>query len=145
MKPSVSSGRVPLSGEAGPGFKLSTLGGVVAERAARLVWLIYSLWKRFVRLMGLAPGQHTEAVRSRRQFPVRAAQMRGSGRRRTWKLAVVREWWQQLEDCYERRCRWLKSTAPPLETQRQLLRLRTFETPVEPGEWSAQTGLCPSG
>ncbi len=118
---------------------------VVTESAARLVWLTYNLWTLFVRLLGLEPGQHTEAVRSRRQFLVLAAQMSWSGRQRTWKLAVSREWWQQLKGCYERLCLWLKSTAPQLETQRQFLRLLTFETPVDPGEWFAQTVPCPSG
>jgi len=118
---------------------------VVTESAARLVWLTYNLWTLFVRLLGLEPGQHTEAVRSRRQFLVLAAQMNWSGRQRTWKLAVSREWWQQLKGCYERLCRWLKSTAPQLETQRQFLRLLAFETPVDPAEWFAQTVLCPSG
>jgi hypothetical protein len=37
--------------------------GVVTEVAARLVWPTYNLWTRFVRLMGLKPGQHAEAVR----------------------------------------------------------------------------------
>jgi hypothetical protein len=87
----------------------------------------------------------SEAVRSPRRFPVLAAQMSWSGRQRTWKLAVGREWWQQLKDCYERLCLWLKSTAPQLGTQRQFLRLLTFETSVDPGEWFAQTVLCPSG
>lgn len=119
--------------------------GVVTESAARLVWLTYNLWTLFVRLLALEPGQHTEAVRSRRQFLVLAAQMSCSGRQRTWKLAVGRVWWQQLKGCYERLCLWLKSTAPQLETQRQFLRLLAFETPVDPGEWFAQTVLCPSG
>ena len=119
--------------------------GVVTESAARLVWLTYNLWTLFVRLMALEPGQHTEAVRSRRQFLVLAAQMSCSGRQRTWKLAVGRAWWQQLKGCYERLCLWLRSTAPQLETQRQFLRLLAFETPVDPGEWFAQTVPCPSG
>ena len=119
--------------------------GVVTESAARLVWLTYNLWTLFVRLMGLEPGQHTEAVRSRRQFLVLAAQMSWSGRQRTWKLAVGKQWWQQLKGCYERLCLWLKATAPQLETQRQFLRLLAFETPVDPQEWFAQTVLCPSG
>jgi hypothetical protein len=119
--------------------------GLVTESAARLVLLTYNLWTLFVRLMALEPGQHTEAVRSRRQFLVLAAHLSRSGRQRTWKLAVGRGWWQQLKGCYERLCLWLKSTAPQLETQRQFLRLLTFETPVDPGEWFAQTVLCPSG
>lgn len=119
--------------------------GVVTESAARLVWLTYNLWTLFVRLMGLAPGQHTEAVRSRRQFLVLAAQMSWSGRQRTWKLAVGKQWWQQLKGCYERLCVWLQATAPQLETQRQFLRLLAFETPIDPREWFAQTVVRPSG
>jgi hypothetical protein len=119
--------------------------GVVTESAGRLVWLTYNLWTLFVRLMGLEPKQHTEAVRSRRQFLVLAAQMSCSGRQRTWKLAVSKEWWQQLKGCYERLCQWLKATAPQLETQRQFLRLLAFETPLDPGEWFARTVPCPSG
>jgi Transposase DDE domain group 1 len=119
--------------------------GVVTESAGRLVWLTYNLWTLFVRLMGLEPKQHTEAVRSRRQFLVLAAQMSCSGRQRTWKLAVSKEWWQQLKGCYQRLCQWLKATAPQLETQRQFLRLLAFETPVDPGEWFARTVPCPSG
>jgi hypothetical protein len=119
--------------------------GVATEVAARLVWLTYNLWTLFVRLMGLEPGQHTEAVRSRRQFLVLAAQMSWSGRQRRWKLAVSSRWWRELRGCYQRLCQWLKATAPQLERQRQFLRLLAFETPVDPGEWFGQTVLCPSG
>ncbi len=119
--------------------------GVVTEVAARLVWLTYILWTLFVRLMGLEPDQHTEAVRSRRQFLVLAAQMSWSGRQRRWKLAVTTKWWRELRGCYQRLCQWLKVTAPQLEKQRQFLRLLAFETPVDPGEWFGQTVLCPSG
>jgi hypothetical protein len=111
--------------------------GVVTESAARRVWLTYNLWTLFVRWMGLEPRQHTEAVRSWRQFLILAAQMSWSERQRTWKLAVGKEWWQQLKGCYERLCLWLKATAPQLETQRQFLRLLAFQTPVEPREWFA--------
>jgi hypothetical protein len=119
--------------------------GVVTEVAARLVWLTYNLWTLFVRLMGLEPEQHTEAVRSRRQFLVLAAQMSWSGRQRRWKLAVTSRWWHELKGCYQRLCRWLQATAPQLERQRQFLRLLAFETPVDPGEWFGQTVQCPSG
>jgi len=119
--------------------------GVVTEVAARLVWLTYNLWTLFVRLMGLEPEQHTEAVRSRRQFLVLAAQMSWSGRQRRWKLAVTSKWWRELKGCYQRLCRWLQATAPQLESQRQFLRLLAFQTPIDPGEWFAQTVLCPSG
>jgi len=119
--------------------------GVVTEVAARLVWLTYNLWTLFVRLMGLEPGQHTEAVRSRRQFLVLAAQMSWSGRQRRWKLAVTPRWWRQLKGCYQRLSQWLQATAPQLERQRQFLRLLAFETPADPGEWFGRTVLCPSG
>ncbi len=119
--------------------------GVVTEVAARLVLLTYNLWTLFVRLMGLEPGQHTEAVRSRRQFLVLAAQLSWSGRQRRWKLAVTPRWWRQLKGCYQRLSQWLKETAPQLERQRQFLRLLAFETPADPGEWFSQTVLCPSG
>jgi len=119
--------------------------GVVTEVAARLVWLTYNLWTLFVRLMGLEPGQHTEAVRSRRQFLVLAAQLSWSGRQRRWKLAVTPQWWRELKGCYERLCRWLTATAPQLERQRQFLRLLAFEAPMDPGEWFAHTVPCPSG
>jgi len=119
--------------------------GVVTEVAARLVWLTYNLWTLFVRLMGLEPEQHTEAVRSRRQFLVLAAQMSWSGRQRRWKLAVTSKWWRELKGCYQRLCRWLQATAPQLESQRQFLRLLAFQTPIDPGEWFAQTVLCRSG
>ena len=119
--------------------------GVVTETAARLVWLTYNLWTLFVQLLGLEPQQHTEAVRSRRQFLVLAAQMTWSGRQRTWKLAVQPNWWQQLKACYERLCQWLKVTAPPLETQRPFLRLLPLETPVDPAEWFGPTVPCPGG
>jgi hypothetical protein len=119
--------------------------GVVTEVAARLVWLTHNLWTLFVRLMGLEPEQHTEAVRSRRQFLVLAAQMSWSARQRRWKLAVTSRWWHELKGCYQRLCRWLQATAPQLERQRQFLRLLAFETPVDPGEWFGQTVQCPSG
>jgi hypothetical protein len=57
--------------------------GRVTEVAARLVWLTYNLWKLFMRLMGLESEQHTEALRSRRQFLVLAAQMSWCWRQRS--------------------------------------------------------------
>ncbi len=41
---------------------------VVTELAARLVLLTYNLWRLFTRLMGLNPGHHTEAIKSRELF-----------------------------------------------------------------------------
>lgn len=113
--------------------------GVVTETAARLLLLTYNLWTLFVRLMGAEPGQHVEAVRSRRQFLVLAAQLVRTGRQKVWKLAVSPAWWATLKACYERLCTWLRTTAPQLQKQRDFLRLLTFETPVDPGEWFAQT------
>jgi hypothetical protein len=69
---------------------------VVTEAAARLLLLTYNLWTLFVRLMGAEPGQHTEAVRSRRQFLVLAAQLVRTGRQKIWKLAVSPAWWATL-------------------------------------------------
>ena len=48
---------------------------VVTELAARLVLLTYNLWSLFTRLMGLNPGHHTEAIKSRRNFLFMAAQV----------------------------------------------------------------------
>ncbi len=70
---------------------------VVTELAARLVLLTYNLWSLFTRLMGLTPGQHTEAIKSRRNFLFLAVQVVTSGRQRTLKLAVTAEWWQVLK------------------------------------------------
>ncbi len=111
----------------------------VTEAAARLLLLTYNLWTLFVRLMGAEPGQHVEAVRSRRQFLVLAAQLVRTGRQKVWKLAVSQDWWATLKACYERLCLWLTTTAPQLEKQRSFLRLLAFETPVDPAEWFAQT------
>ena len=57
--------------------------------------------------MGLNPGHHTEAIKSRRSFLFMAAQVVESGRQRTLKLAVKAEWWQVLKGCYERLRTWL--------------------------------------
>lgn len=113
--------------------------GVVTETAARLLLLTYNLWTLFVRLMGAEPGQHVEAVRSRRQFLVLAAQLVRTGRQKVWKLAVSPAWWATLKACYERLCAWLTTTAPQLEKQQNFLRLLAYETPVNPGEWFAQS------
>lgn len=117
--------------------------GVVTETAARLLLLTYNLWTLFVRLLGAEPGQHVEAVRSRRQFLILAAQLVRTGRQKVWKLAVSQGWWQTLSSCYVRLCRWLTITAPQLEKQRDFLRLLAYETPLDPSAWFNQT-LQPS-
>ena len=108
---------------------------VVTELAARLVLLTYNLWSLFTRLMGLNPGHHTEAVKSRRDFLFLAAQVVESGRQRVVKLAVKAAWWEVLKGCYERLRTWLSTTAPQLEAAGALLRRlarQTTENPDDP-------------
>jgi hypothetical protein len=118
---------------------------VVTELAARLVLLTYNLWSLFTRLMGLNPGHHTEAVKSRRDFLFLAAQVVASGRQRTVKLAVKAEWWTVLKSCYERLRTWLAATAPQLEAQGDFLRRLARQTTNDPLEWLAQPAPTPSG
>jgi hypothetical protein len=94
----------------------------VMERAARLVLLTYNLWTLFTRLMGLHPGHHSEAIKSRRDFLLMAAQLVESGRQHTLKLAVKADWRNMLKACYERLRTWLAITAPQLEKQGDFLR-----------------------
>ena len=118
---------------------------VVTELAARLMLLAYNLWSLFTRLMGLNPGHHTEAIKSRRNFLFLAAQVVQSGRQRTLKLAVTAEWWQVLKGCYERLRTWLAATAPQLEAQGNFLRLLSRQTTNDPLEWLAQPAPTPTG
>jgi hypothetical protein len=111
---------------------------VVTEMAARLVLLTYNLWTLFTRLMGLQPGHHTEAVKSRRDFLLMAAQLVESGRQRTVKLAVTAEWWQALKGCYQRLQSWLASTAPQLEAQGDFLRQLARNLTQDPLTWLDQ-------
>jgi hypothetical protein len=107
---------------------------VVTELAARLVLLTYNLWSLFTRLMGLNPGHHSEAVKSRRDFLFLAAQVVESGRQRVVKLAVKAEWWQVLKACYERLRTWLVSTAPQLEATGEMLGRLARQTTENPDE-----------
>ena len=100
----------------------------MTELAARLVLLTYNLWSLFTRLMGLNPGHHSEAVKSRRDFLFLAAQVVESGRQRVVKLAVKAEWWETLKACYERLRTWLATTAPQLEAAGGLLRRLARQT-----------------
>jgi len=109
---------------------------VVTELAARLVLLTYNLWSLFTRLMGLNPGHHTEAIKSRRNFLFMAAQVVESGRQRTIKLAVKADWWEVLKGCYERLRTWLAATAPQLESQGNFLRLLARQTTDDPSNGS---------
>lgn len=118
---------------------------VVTELAARLVLLTYNLWSLFTRLMGLNPGHHTEAIKSRRDFLFLAAQVVESGRQRTVKLAVKAEWWKVLKGCYERLRTWLGTTAPQLESQGNFLRLLARQTTMDPLEWINQASPGGSG
>jgi hypothetical protein len=88
--------------------------------------------------MGLNPGHHTEAIKSRRSFLLLAAQVVESGRQRTLKLAVKAEGWQVLKGCYERLQTWLAATAPQLESQGNFLRRLSRQTTDDPLEWLAQ-------
>jgi hypothetical protein len=107
---------------------------VVTELAARLVLLTYNLWSLFTRLMGLTPGHHSEAVKSRRDFLFLAAQVVESGRQRVVKLAVKAEWWATLKACYERLRTWLAATAPQLEAAGQTLRRLARQTTENPDD-----------
>ena len=107
---------------------------VVTELAARLVLLTYNLWSLFTRLLGLTPGHHTEAIKSRRDFLFLAAQVVESGRQRVVKLAVKAEWWAVLKACYERLRTWLTTTAPQLEAAGGLLRRLARQTTEHPDE-----------
>ncbi len=107
---------------------------VVTELAARLVLLTYNLWSLFTRLMGLTPGHHSEAIKSRRDFLFLAAQVVESGRQRVVKLAVKAEWWSVLKACYERLRTWLAATAPQLEAAGQSLRRLARQTTEDPEE-----------
>ena len=118
---------------------------VVTELAARLTLPTYNLWSLFTRLMGLNPGHHTEAIKSRRNFLFLAAQVVESGRQRTLKLAVKADWWQVLKSCYERLRTWLAATAPQLESQGNFLRLLVRQTTHDPLEWLAQSDPNPTG
>jgi len=118
---------------------------VVTELAARLVRLTYNLWSLFTRLMGLNPGHHTEAIKSRRNFLFMAAQVVESGRQRTLKLAVKAEWWQVLKGCYERLKTWLATTAPQLEAQGNFLRLLSRQSTDDPLDWLAEHAPTPTG
>ena len=107
---------------------------VVTELAARLVLLTYNLWSLFTRLMGLTPGHHSEAVKSRRDFLFLAAQVVASGRQRVVKLAVKAEWWAVLKACYERLRTWMVATAPQLEAAGEFLRRLARQTTEAPEE-----------
>ena len=114
------------------------------QLAARLVLLTYNLWSLFTRLMGLNPGHHTEAVKSRRSFLFMAVQVVESGQQRTLKLAVKAEWWEVLKGCYERLRTWLAATAPQLESHGNFLRLLTRQITEDPLDWLAQPMQNPS-
>ena len=118
---------------------------VVTELAARLVLLTDNPWSLFTRLMGLTPGHHSEAIKSRRDFLFLAGQVVASGRQRTVKRAVKAEWWTTLKACYQRLRTWLGSTAPQLEEPGQGLRLLPRQHPEDPLEWLGQPPPHPTG
>ncbi len=58
--------RVRRVGDEGLPVGVVQPAAVVTEPTARLVLLICSLWSLFTRSLGRTPGQHSEAVKSRR-------------------------------------------------------------------------------
>jgi hypothetical protein len=108
---------------------------VVTKPAARLLVLTYNLWRVFTRLLGLNPGQHTEAIKSEWDFLLLAAQVVESGRQRVAKLAVKAERWAKLKACYERLRAWLAAVGPQLEAAREIprrLARQKTENPYKP-------------
>ena len=92
-------------------------------------------------MMGLTPGHHSEAVKSRRDFLFLAAQVVESGRRRVVKLAVKAEWWTVLKACYERLRTWLSATAPQFGSGGRILAPARTPDDRSPGGNPASTRL----
>lgn len=90
----------------------------VTEIAARLLLLTYNLWTLFCRLMN--PEKHTEAITSRRWYLLIAAQLITTGRQKTMKVSIAKQWLRDLLDGYNRVQSWLNSTAPQLNILYQM-------------------------
>jgi hypothetical protein len=91
----------------------------VTEIAARLLLLCYDLWTIFSRAMN--PNGHTEAKTSRKWHLLIAARLIKSGRQRTMRISVCRDWQEELMRGYRAISFWLNSTAPQLENTAKLL------------------------
>ena len=98
------------------GFCSSDAG--VTETASRLLLLCYDLWTLFNRILN--PQNHTEAKTSRKWYLLIAARLVKTGRQRTVKISVCRQWLEDLMEGYERVAYLLNSTAPQLESNAQL-------------------------
>ena len=88
----------------------------VTELSARLLLVAYNMWNLFLRL--LEPNRHVEAKYGRRWFLQLPAKLVTSGRQRTWKIALNREWMSTLMAGYQRVFQWLQLTAPQLKEVR---------------------------
>lgn len=84
----------------------------VTELAARFTLLSYNIWSLFVRFFSTK--KHQEAKTSRREVLMFPAQLTESGREQTLQIAVMDQFWDVLQEGYERLIKWLKSTAPQL-------------------------------
>lgn len=91
----------------------------VTELAARFNVLSYNMWSLFVRFFGCK--HHKEAKTSRRELLMFPAQLVESGREKTLQIAVADQFWDLLEEGYNRLIAWLKATAPQLTHSNALI------------------------
>jgi hypothetical protein len=84
----------------------------VTELAARFSVLSYNIWSLFARFFG--GKHHKEAQTSRREILMFPAQLTESGREKTLQISVADQFWDVLNQGYERLMKWLKATAPQL-------------------------------
>ncbi len=91
----------------------------VTELAARFTLLSYNIWSLFVRFFSTT--KHKEAKTSRREILIFPAQLTESGREQTLQIAVMDQFWEVLQDGYERLIKWLSATAPQLTLSTPLL------------------------
>jgi hypothetical protein len=84
---------------------------VVSECAARLLLLIYNLWRMFVRVLK-NDGMHTEAITSRYELLIIPGRLTKSGRPKTLHLAVGAKLGRLFKAAYKRLLDWLDQTAP---------------------------------
>lgn len=109
---------------------------IVTETSARLLLLTYNLWSLFVVL--LTGEKHREAITSRRDFLLMAAQVIQSGRQKKVKIAVPKKWWKSLRSAYTRLSQWLSQTAPQLDLQAQMSRYWSPHPLLSPEKWFLQ-------
>lgn len=105
--------------------------GVVTECAARVLLLTYNLWSLFTRVLH-GEGHHHEAITSCDELLLIPAKLVESGRQKTLKLSVGKDWWIALSRAYQRLQRWLSSTAPQLNSQQTFERYLCWNNPLSP-------------